>query len=61
MWYYKSKITELEAVRIERDVRGIPVALAPVEYLNSKDTEKVVIQEQLKTSLKWLKLLVNLQ
>lgn len=36
-WYYKSKIQEIEAIGIERDLAGIPYARIPVEVLQDQD------------------------
>jgi len=37
-WYYKRRIEEIEAVGIERDLAGLPVAYVPPEYLSSSAT-----------------------
>jgi hypothetical protein len=37
-WYYKRRIEEIEAVGIERDLAGLPVAYVPPEYLSSAAT-----------------------
>jgi phage gp29-like protein len=34
-WYYKHRIEEIEAVGIERDLAGLPIAYIPPEYLSS--------------------------
>ena len=34
-WYFKKRIEEIEAVGIERDLAGLPVAFVPPEYLSS--------------------------
>lgn len=34
-WYFKRRIEEIEAVGIERDLAGLPVAFVPPEYLAS--------------------------
>lgn len=34
-WYFKKRIEEIEAVGIERDLAGLPVAYVPPEYLAS--------------------------
>jgi hypothetical protein len=34
-WYYKRRIEEIEAIGIERDLAGLPVAKVPPEYLSS--------------------------
>lgn len=33
-WYFKKRIEEIEAIGIERDLAGLPVALVPQEYLD---------------------------
>lgn len=37
-WYFKRRIEEIEAVGIERDLAGLPVADVPAEYLNPNAT-----------------------
>ena len=37
-WYYKRRIEEIEAIGIERDLAGLPVAQVPPEYLSSNAT-----------------------
>lgn len=37
-WYYKRRIEEIEAIGIERDLAGLPVAKVPPEYLSSGKT-----------------------
>jgi hypothetical protein len=37
-WYYKHRIEEIEAVGIERDLAGLPIAYVPPEYLSSGAT-----------------------
>ena len=34
-WYFKRRIEEIEAIGIERDLAGLPVAFVPPEYLSS--------------------------
>lgn len=34
-WYYKHRIEEIEAIGIERDLAGLPIAYLPPEYLSS--------------------------
>ncbi len=34
-WYYKTKIATIEAIGIERDLAGLPVAWVPPEYLST--------------------------
>lgn len=37
-WYYKRRIEEIEAIGIERDLAGLPVAKVPPEYLSTGAT-----------------------
>ena len=37
-WYYKRRIEEFEAVGVERDLAGLPVAYVPAEWLSSNAT-----------------------
>lgn len=37
-WYFKRRIEEIEAIGIERDLAGLPVAYLPPEYLSSNAT-----------------------
>jgi len=37
-WYFKRRIEEIEAIGIERDLAGLPVAYVPPEYLSSTAT-----------------------
>lgn len=37
-WWFKKKIEEIEAIGIERDLAGLPVAFMPPEYLSSTAT-----------------------
>ena len=39
-WYYKRRIEEIEAIGIERDLAGLPVAKVPPEYLSSGATSE---------------------
>jgi phage gp29-like protein len=45
-WYYKKRIEEIEAIGIERDLAGLPMAYVPPEYLSSTATpqQKAVLQ-----------------
>lgn len=42
-WYFKKRIEEIEAIGIERDLAGLPMAFIPVEYFNSEDPAKSAI------------------
>jgi phage gp29-like protein len=37
-WFFKRRIEEIEAIGIERDLAGLPVAFIPPEYLSSSAT-----------------------
>ena len=39
-WHYKRRIEEIEAIGIERDLAGLPMAYVPPEYLSSTATNK---------------------
>lgn len=45
-WFYKRRIEEIEAVGIERDLAGLPMAYVPPEYLMSSATpaQKAVLR-----------------
>ncbi len=45
-WFYKRRIEEIEAVGIERDLAGLPMAYVPPEYLMStaSPAQKAVLQ-----------------
>jgi phage gp29-like protein len=55
-WYFKKRIEEIEAIGIERDLAGLPVAFVPPEYLSASasDTQKAVLAsvQQIVTSIK---------
>lgn len=38
-WYFKSKIQEIEAIGIERDLAGLPIALVPPQLLSDNATQ----------------------
>ncbi|MGI9459618.1 MAG: phage portal protein family protein [Pirellulales bacterium] len=38
-WYYKTKIQEIEAIGIERDLAGLPVAMVPPQLLSDNATQ----------------------
>ena len=35
-WYFKKRLEEFEAIGVERDLAGLPVAYIPADYLNAK-------------------------
>lgn len=45
-WFYKRRIEEIEAIGIERDLAGLPMAYVPPEYLSSTATasQKAVLE-----------------
>ena len=45
-WFYKRRIEEIEAIGIERDLAGLPMAYVPPEFLSSKASpqQKAVLQ-----------------
>jgi len=45
-WFYKRRIEEIEAIGIERDLAGLPMAYVPPEYLSPTATsaQKAVLQ-----------------
>lgn len=55
-WFYKKRIEEIEAVGIERDLAGLPVAYVPPEYLSSAATAEqqqvLSVVQQIVTSIK---------
>ena len=55
-WWYKRRIEEIEAIGIERDLAGLPIASVPPEYLSSTATaeQKQVLAaiQQMVTSIK---------
>lgn len=47
-WFFKRRIEEIEAIGIERDLAGLPVAYVPPEYLSSNATPE---QQQVLASI----------
>jgi hypothetical protein len=47
-WYFKKRIEEIEAIGIERDLAGLPVAYVPPEYLSVTATAE---QQQVLASI----------
>jgi phage gp29-like protein len=45
-WFYKRRIEEIEAIGIERDLAGLPIAYVPPEYLmnTASPQQKIVLQ-----------------
>lgn len=54
-WYFKKRIQEIEAVGIERDLVGIPIAWLDVEIMNSSDPDDIAIVDELE------KIVVNIR
>lgn len=55
-WYYKKRIAEIEAVGIERDLAGLPVAYVPYEMLTESATqEEVNAREEIKKIVRNIK------
>lgn len=47
-WYYKNNIQRIEAIGIERDFTGWPLARAPAAYLSSSATsEQIAVKDQI--------------
>ncbi len=44
-WFYKRRIEEIEAVGIERDLAGLPIAYAPSDIILSEDSDKLKIRD----------------
>jgi hypothetical protein len=45
-WFYKKRLQEIEAIGVERDLAGLPMAKVPRDYLNApkgSDKEKVLL------------------
>lgn len=55
-WWFKRRIEEIEAIGIERDLAGLPIAYVPPEYLSStaSNDQQVVLAaiKQIVTSIK---------
>ena len=55
-WFFKHRIEEIEAIGIERDLAGLPIAFVPPEMLSSdaSDADKVVLAQiqQMVTNVK---------
>ena len=48
-WFFKKRLEEIEAIGIERDLAGLPIALLPPSYMNENaDTAKKAVYEQVK-------------
>jgi phage gp29-like protein len=47
-WYFKRRIEEMEAIGIERDLAGLPIAYLPPEYLSSQATaEQLAVRDSI--------------
>lgn len=52
-WFYKKRLQEIEAIGVERDLAGIPVAKIPKDHLSAgKDTEKGKVTEAFRKMVK---------
>ena len=55
-WWFKRRIEEIEAIGIERDLAGLPVAMVPPEYLSANPTPEqaavLAAVQQIVTSIK---------
>lgn len=49
-WYFLKRIEEIEAIGVERDLAGIPIATVPAEMLGAKasDDDKTMVQSIIK-------------
>jgi hypothetical protein len=49
-WYFLKRIEEIEAIGVERDLAGIPIATVPAEMLgkNASDDDKAMVQSIIK-------------
>jgi len=47
-WYFKRRIEEMEAIGIERDLAGLPIAYMPPEYLSSTATaDQIAVRDSI--------------
>ncbi len=52
-WYFKSRIENIEAIGIERDLAGLPIMYVPPEILKTNATaDQVALRETLKSALR---------
>jgi hypothetical protein len=52
-WYYQNKIKEIEAIAIERELNGLPMATVPSEYLRADATpDQIAFVNSLKQILR---------
>lgn len=54
-WFFKKRIEEIEAIGIERELNGIPVAWAPSDVLTGTSPDKVVLRTALEKIVKSIK------
>lgn len=55
-WWFKKKIEEIEAIGIERDLAGLPVAYVPPEYLSSTaSTEQLTVLSAMESIVRGIK------
>jgi hypothetical protein len=50
-WFYKKRLQEFEAIGVERDLAGLPVAKVPAAVLNAKPNTKEMIMLQAFTKM----------
>lgn len=56
-WIYKKRLEEIEAIGIERDMAGLPVAYAPSEFFDARATpEQKAMIEELKKIVRGVKI-----
>lgn len=52
-WFYKKRLQEIEAIGVERDLAGLPMAKVPRDYLNApKNSEKGKVLEAFRKMVK---------
>lgn len=55
-WYFKKRIEEIEAVGVERDLAGLPVAYIPAQYLSATaDPADRAVANEFKTLIRSIK------
>lgn len=47
-WYYKTHLEEIEAIGVERDLAGMPVAYAPLAWFTSNDPNLEIVRNAVK-------------
>jgi hypothetical protein len=55
-WWFKKKIEEIEAIGIERDLAGLPVAYIPPEYLSANaSVEQITVRTAMENIVRGIK------